>query len=86
MSISGRSSSSKSSKTKVKGVKGLENKYNQQLNNTHDGILKGERDVSSKISFNKKSISCTETTLIATFGFQSNIHILQLFHTLVAEL
>lgn len=47
---------SKKGKTKVKGVKGLERYYNDILNETKDGILKGERDVLSYISFNKESI------------------------------
>ncbi len=45
----------KAGQTKVNGVKGLERKYNQYLNNTGDGILKGERDVLSYIVFNKNS-------------------------------
>jgi len=47
---------SKQDKTKVKGKKGLEKSYNELLNSTKDGILKGERDVLSYISFNKESI------------------------------
>lgn len=47
---------SESDKTKVKGVKGLESSYNDILNDTKDGILKGQRDVLSYISFNKDSI------------------------------
>lgn len=47
---------SKNSKTKVIGVKGLEKQYDKILNHSIDGVLKGERDVSSKISFNSKSI------------------------------
>ena len=47
---------SKQEKTKVKGIKGLEKSYDELLNSTKDGILKGERDVLSYISFNKKSI------------------------------
>lgn len=43
-------------KTKVKGIKGLEKSYNNLLNQTHDGILKGNRDVLSYISFNKQSV------------------------------
>lgn len=43
-------------KTKVNGIKGLEKSYNAYLNKTKDGILKGNRDVLSYISFNKKSI------------------------------
>ena len=43
-------------KTKVKGVKGLEKSYNNLLNETNDGILKGSRDVLSYISFNKNSV------------------------------
>lgn len=44
------------SKTKVKGIKGLEKSYDTLLNQTSDGILKGNRDVLSYISFNKQSI------------------------------
>jgi len=47
---------SKQEKTKVRGIKGLEKSYDELLNNTKDGILKGERDVLSYISFNKESI------------------------------
>lgn len=47
---------SKEGTTKVNGIKGLEKSYNEVLNNSKDGILKGERDVLSYISFNKKSI------------------------------
>lgn len=43
-------------KTKVKGIKGLEKSYDDLLNNTKDGVLKGERDVLSYISFNKNSV------------------------------
>jgi len=42
--------------TRVKGVKGLEKYYNYYLQDTRDGILKGERDVLSYISFNKNSL------------------------------
>ena len=42
-------------KTKVKGIKGLERKYDKLLNNTKDGILSGNRDVLSYISFNRNS-------------------------------
>jgi len=43
-------------KTKVKGIKGLEKSYNKVLNESKDGILKGNRDVLSYISFDKNSI------------------------------
>lgn len=43
-------------KTKVKGIKGLEKSYNEELNETKDGILKGNRDVISYISFDKNSV------------------------------
>ncbi len=46
---------SKNGKTKVKGIKGLEKKYDDLLNNSKDGILSGNRDVLSYISFNKNS-------------------------------
>lgn len=46
---------SKNGKTKVKGIKGLEKKFNELLNNSKDGILSGNRDVLSYISFNKDS-------------------------------
>ena len=42
--------------TKVKGIKGLEKKFDNLLNNSEDGMLKGKRDVNSYISFDKKSI------------------------------
>lgn len=47
---------SENGKTKVKGIKGLERKYDALLNNTEDGILEGNRDVLSYISFDKNSI------------------------------
>ncbi len=43
-------------KTKVRGIKGLEKKYDDILNKTEDGILQGNRDVLSYISFDKNSI------------------------------
>ncbi len=42
-------------KTKVNGVKGLEKFYNTYLNNTKDGILKGQRDVINYVNFDKNS-------------------------------
>ena len=42
--------------TKVKGIKGLEKKYDNLLNNSEDGMLKGKRDVNSYINFDKNSI------------------------------
>ncbi len=47
---------SKIGKTKVRGIKGLEKKYDDILNKTEDGILQGNRDVLSYISFDKNSI------------------------------
>lgn len=47
---------SEDDKTKVNGIKGLEKSYNTYLNRTKDGILQGNRDVLSYISFNKQSI------------------------------
>lgn len=47
---------SENEKTRVNGIKGLEKNYNDALNHFEDGILKGERDVLSYISFNKNSI------------------------------
>jgi cell division protein FtsI (penicillin-binding protein 3) len=46
---------SKNGKTKVKGIKGLEKKFDELLNNTKDGILSGNRDVLSYISFDRNS-------------------------------
>ncbi len=43
-------------KTKVNGIKGLEKNYNKVLNQSKDGILQGDRDVLSYISFDKNSI------------------------------
>ncbi|VAY88008.1 Cell division protein FtsI [Peptidoglycan synthetase] [hydrothermal vent metagenome] len=45
----------RSGQTKVNGVKGLEHTYNKLLNDNHDGLIRGERDVLSYIIFNKKS-------------------------------
>ncbi len=42
-------------KLRINGVKGLERHYNNQLNNIKNGILKGERDISSNIIFNRDS-------------------------------
>lgn len=42
--------------TKVKGIKGLEKNYNEQLSETKDGVLQGNRDVLSYISFDKESV------------------------------
>lgn len=42
-------------KTKVRGIKGLEKKFDSLLNNTHNGVLSGKRDVLSYINFNKNS-------------------------------
>jgi cell division protein FtsI (penicillin-binding protein 3) len=47
---------SDSGKTKVNGIKGLERHYNKVLNQAKDGILQGDRDVLSYISFDKNSI------------------------------
>lgn len=47
---------SENEKTRVNGIKGLEKSYNDALNSYEDGVLKGERDVLSYISFNKNSI------------------------------
>ena len=46
---------SESGKTKVNGIKGLEKKknYNKVLNQSKDGILQGNRDVLSYVSFDK---------------------------------
>jgi cell division protein FtsI (penicillin-binding protein 3) len=46
----------KNEKTRVNGIKGLEHSYNTILNDLNNGILKGERDVLSYISFNKNSV------------------------------
>jgi len=50
-----RKSNNKYNKVRVKGEKGLENYYNHNLNNMQNGILQGERDISSYIIFNKNS-------------------------------
>jgi len=42
-------------KVRISGIKGLERSYNTQLNNIKNGILKGERDISSNIIFNRDS-------------------------------
>lgn len=47
---------SKFNKTKLKGIKGLEKSFNKILSNSKNGIFKGNKDVLSYISFNKKSI------------------------------
>ncbi len=45
----------KEGKTRVKGIKGLEKSYNKVLNQSNDGLLEGNRDVLSYISFDKNS-------------------------------
>jgi len=45
----------RSKKQKVNGVDGIEKKFNANLNNMQDGILKGEKDILSYILFNKNS-------------------------------
>ena len=40
-------------KTKVNGIKGLERHYNKVLNQSKDGVLQGNRDVLSYVSFEK---------------------------------
>ncbi|QKE29640.1 cell division protein FtsI / penicillin-binding protein [Arcobacter acticola] len=47
---------SEAGKTKVNGIKGLERNYNKVLNQTKDGVLQGDRDVLSYISFDKNSV------------------------------
>ena len=47
---------SKHGTTKVKGIKGLEKSYNKELNESKDGVLKGNRDVLSYIAFDKNSV------------------------------
>ncbi len=47
---------SKNGTTKVKGIKGLEKSYNKELNESKDGVLKGNRDVLSYIAFDKNSV------------------------------
>ncbi|UTJ06064.1 peptidoglycan D,D-transpeptidase FtsI family protein [Arcobacter roscoffensis] len=47
---------SEKGKTRVKGIKGLERSYNKVLNESKDGILKGNRDVLSYISFDNNSV------------------------------
>lgn len=43
-------------KTKVNGIKGLERHYNKVLNQSKDGVLQGDRDVLSYVSFDKNSL------------------------------
>ncbi|MBP9490243.1 MAG: penicillin-binding protein 2 [Aliarcobacter sp.] len=47
---------SESGKTKVNGIKGLEKNYNKVLNQSKDGVLQGDRDVLSYVSFDKNSL------------------------------
>lgn len=47
---------SENGKTKVNGIKGLERSYNKVLNQTKNGVLEGDRDVLSYISFDKNSL------------------------------
>ncbi|MFY9089824.1 peptidoglycan D,D-transpeptidase FtsI family protein [Arcobacter aquimarinus] len=47
---------SEAGKTKVNGIKGLERHYNKVLNQSKDGVLQGDRDVLSYISFDKSSL------------------------------
>ena len=50
-----KKNNSDNGKQKVLGVNGLEKKFNKNLNNMQDGILKGEKDILSYILFNKNS-------------------------------
>jgi len=50
-----KKNNSENGKQKVLGVNGLEKKFNKNLNNMQDGILKGEKDILSYILFNKNS-------------------------------
>ncbi len=42
-------------KSRISGIKGLEKSYNKELNNIKNGILEGDRDISSNIIFNRDS-------------------------------
>lgn len=50
-----KKNNSDNGKQKVLGVNGLEKKFNSDLNNMNDGVLKGEKDILSYILFNKNS-------------------------------
>ncbi|MGB3751318.1 MAG: penicillin-binding protein 2 [Arcobacteraceae bacterium] len=50
-----RKKNSEEGTQEVIGVNGLEKEFNTNLNNTENGILKGQRDVLSYILFNKES-------------------------------
>lgn len=50
-----KKNNSDNGKQKVLGVNGLEKKFNKNLNNMQDGVLKGEKDILSYILFNKNS-------------------------------
>ena len=68
----------KKGKTKVQGIKGLEKYYNNLLNRTHDGFIKGDRDVLSYITFNdakeiKKRKDGADLVLNIPLKLQKNI-------------
>ena len=50
-----KKNNSENGKQKVNGVNGVEKKFNKQLNDMKDGVLKGEKDILSYILFNKNS-------------------------------
>lgn len=71
----------KNGKLRISGVKGLESNYNTQLNNIRNGILKGERDISSHIIFNRDSKIITRKdgdtlTLNIPLRLQKNIELM----------
>jgi len=76
-----RKKNNENNKQRVNGEKGLEKFYNYELNNIHNGILKGERDISSYIIFNKDSEIITtkngqDLYLNIPLNLQKNIEII----------
>ncbi len=68
-------------KQKVNGVNGIEKEFNKSLNNTQDGILKGEKDILSHILFNKNSKIIKrkdgeDLTLTISLKLQRNIELM----------
>ena len=76
-----RKKNNKHNKQRVNGEKGLENYYNHELNNLSNGILKGERDISSYIIFNKK----IDDNFIKKVNMAINEHIKKGFKVEISE-
>jgi len=76
-----REKNNKEGNLRVNGIKGIERSYNTALNTLENGVLKGERDISSYIIFNADSEIRTrkdgqEITLNIPLRLQKNIELI----------